>query len=89
MTQIPLAGTGPAPITRQRDQRPGLGRLARDSALMAGRYLRVLRSNPARLIYPLLPLALLHAGEAVASLARCLPRARPARRTYVPKADGT
>ena len=54
MTQIPLAGTGPAPVTRQRDQRPGPGRLVRDSALMAGRYLRVLRGNPARLIYPLL-----------------------------------
>jgi oleandomycin transport system permease protein len=54
MTQVRLAGTEPAPTTRQRDQRPGLGRLVRDSALMAGRYLRVLRSNPARLIYPLL-----------------------------------
>jgi oleandomycin transport system permease protein len=54
MSQVRLAGTGPAPLTKQRDQRPGLGRLVRDSALLAGRYLRVLRSNPARLIYPLL-----------------------------------
>jgi oleandomycin transport system permease protein len=37
-----------------RRERPGPGRLARDSLLIAGRYLRVLRGNPARLIYPLL-----------------------------------
>jgi oleandomycin transport system permease protein len=54
MTQARLAGTGPAPVTRPRDGRPGPGRLVRDSALIAGRYLRVLRGNPARLIYPLL-----------------------------------
>jgi ABC transporter DrrB family efflux protein len=50
-----------ASVTRARAQRqagrrerPGPGRLARDSLLIAGRYLRVLRGNPARLIYPLL-----------------------------------
>jgi ABC transporter DrrB family efflux protein len=37
-----------------RRERPGPGRLARDSLLIAGRHLRVLRGNPARLIYPLL-----------------------------------
>jgi ABC transporter DrrB family efflux protein len=35
-------------------ERPGPGRLVRDSLLIAGRYLRILRGNPARLIYPLL-----------------------------------
>jgi oleandomycin transport system permease protein len=54
MTQASLTGSGPAQAARQRDERPGLGRLARDSALIAGRYLRVLRASPARLIYPLL-----------------------------------
>jgi ABC transporter DrrB family efflux protein len=33
---------------------PGPGRLVRDSLLIAGRHLRVLRGNPGRLIYPLL-----------------------------------
>jgi ABC transporter DrrB family efflux protein len=37
-----------------RRERPGPGRLARDSLLIAGRFLRILRGNPARLIYPLL-----------------------------------
>jgi oleandomycin transport system permease protein len=54
MTQARAAGTGRARVTALRDERPGFGRLARDSALIAGRYLRVLRGSPARLIYPLL-----------------------------------
>jgi ABC transporter DrrB family efflux protein len=41
-------------LSGRRRERPGPGRLARDSLLIAGRYLRVLRGNPARLIYPLL-----------------------------------
>ena len=47
------AGGAAAPALR-RDERPGARRLARDSLLIAGRYLRVLRGNPGRLIYPLL-----------------------------------
>jgi ABC transporter DrrB family efflux protein len=39
--------------------RPGLGQLLRDSMLIAGRHLRVLRASPARLIYPLLQPVLL------------------------------
>jgi ABC transporter DrrB family efflux protein len=41
-------------LSGRRRERPGPGRLARDSLLIAGRYLRILRGNPARLIYPLL-----------------------------------
>jgi ABC transporter DrrB family efflux protein len=54
MMQAKVAGTGAAQAPGIWDERPGLGRLARDSGLIAGRYLRVLRSNPARLIYPLM-----------------------------------
>lgn len=54
MTQARVAGANAAQVTGWRDERPGLGRLVRDSALIAGRYLRVLRGSPARLIYPLL-----------------------------------
>jgi ABC transporter DrrB family efflux protein len=54
MTQARAAGPAPAPAAAVRDGRPGLARLAKDSGLIAGRYLRVLRGNPARLIYPLL-----------------------------------
>jgi oleandomycin transport system permease protein len=54
MTQARVARTGRARVSGLRDERPGFGRLARDSGLIAGRYLRVLRGNPARLIYPLL-----------------------------------
>jgi ABC transporter DrrB family efflux protein len=46
------AGAGRAVGWRR--ETPGPGRLVRDSLLIAGRYLRVLRRNPARLIYPLL-----------------------------------
>jgi hypothetical protein len=54
MTQASLTGSGPAQVAGQRDERPGPGALVRDSGLIAGRYLRVLRASPARLIYPLL-----------------------------------
>ncbi len=54
MTQAGLAGTPAARAAGVRDGRPGLARLARDSGLIAGRYLRVLRGNPARLLYPLM-----------------------------------
>ena len=53
MTQASVTEAAPAPAAR-RDERPGLRRLARDSLLIAGRYLRVLRGSPGRLIYPLL-----------------------------------
>jgi oleandomycin transport system permease protein len=57
MTQIttsdPRAGLA-ARGWRGRRERPGPDRLARDSLLIAGRYLRVLRGNPGRLIYPLM-----------------------------------
>jgi ABC transporter DrrB family efflux protein len=51
-----MAGTGrlDGGLGGGRRERPGPGRLARDSLLIAGRYLRILRGNPARLIYPLL-----------------------------------
>jgi ABC transporter DrrB family efflux protein len=54
MTQARVAGTGPAQVAGVRDEPPGLARLVRDSGLIAGRYLRVLRGSPARLIYPIL-----------------------------------
>ena len=54
MTQASVSGRGSARAAGQRDERPGIGRLVRDSALIAGRHLRVLRASPARLIYPLL-----------------------------------
>jgi ABC transporter DrrB family efflux protein len=41
-------------IAAGRREAPGPGRLVRDSLLIAGRHLRVLRGNPGRLIYPLL-----------------------------------
>jgi ABC-2 type transport system permease protein/oleandomycin transport system permease protein len=56
MTQVTTAGAGtgpPAQAGGRRDERPGLRRLARDSLLIAGRYQRVLRGSPGRLIYPL------------------------------------
>jgi ABC transporter DrrB family efflux protein len=53
MTQARAAGTA-AQAAAVRDGRPGLARLGRDSGLIAGRYLRVLRANPARLLYPLM-----------------------------------
>ena len=46
-----VAGAGPA---GRGAAAPGRRRLVRDSGLIAGRYLRVLRGNPGRLIYPLL-----------------------------------
>jgi ABC transporter DrrB family efflux protein len=54
MTQASWTGAGPAREVRRRDERPGPGRLVRDSGLIAGRYLRVLRASPVRLMYPLL-----------------------------------
>ncbi len=45
---------GAGRVAGGRRETPGPGRLVRDSLLIAGRYLRVLRRNPARLIYPLL-----------------------------------
>ena len=54
MTGASVMSAGTGRLDRGRRERPGPGRLARDSLLMAGRYLRVLRGNPARLIYPLL-----------------------------------
>jgi len=45
---------GAGRVAGQQRETPGPGRLVRDSLLIAGRYLRVLRRNPARLIYPLL-----------------------------------
>jgi ABC transporter DrrB family efflux protein len=63
VTQVTTAGTAAEPPTRaggRRDERPGLRRLVRDSVLIAGRYQRVLRGSPGRLIYPLLqPAAIL------------------------------
>jgi ABC transporter DrrB family efflux protein len=44
----------PAGIASPRREVPGPGRLVRDSLLITGRHLRVLRGNPGRLIYPLL-----------------------------------
>jgi len=54
MTGASVTRARPGRLDRGRRERPGPGRLARDSLLIAGRYLRVLRGNPARLIYPLL-----------------------------------
>jgi ABC transporter DrrB family efflux protein len=47
LAQTPLVVVG-------RREAPGPGQLVRDSLLIAGRHLRVLRGNPGRLIYPLL-----------------------------------
>jgi oleandomycin transport system permease protein len=44
----------PAGVAASRREVPGSGRLVRDSLLIAGRHLRVLRGNPGRLIYPVL-----------------------------------
>jgi len=54
MTQARITGAGPARVAVRPDGLPGLGLLIRDSMLIAGRHLRVLRGNPGRLIYPLL-----------------------------------
>jgi ABC-2 type transport system permease protein/oleandomycin transport system permease protein len=54
MTDARITGAGPGRIVGWRSERPGAGRLARDSLLIAGRHLRVLRGNFGRLIYPLL-----------------------------------
>jgi ABC transporter DrrB family efflux protein len=54
MTAARITGTGPGRIAGRQRERPGAGRLARDSLLIAGRHLRVLRGNLGRLIYPLL-----------------------------------
>jgi oleandomycin transport system permease protein len=54
MTQIGASDARPGLAVRGRRERPGPDRLARDSLLIAGRYLRVLRGNPGRLIYPLM-----------------------------------
>jgi ABC transporter DrrB family efflux protein len=54
MTQAATGGARPSLIAGRRRERPGLDRLARDSLLIAGRYLRVLRGNPGRMIYPLM-----------------------------------
>jgi ABC transporter DrrB family efflux protein len=54
MTAESIAGAGPGPIAGRWRERPGAGRLARDSLLIAGRHLRVLRESPGRLIFPLL-----------------------------------
>jgi oleandomycin transport system permease protein len=48
-----LAQAPPRGVTFGRET-PGAGRLVRDSLLIAGRHLRVLRGSPGRLIYPLL-----------------------------------
>ena len=48
-----LAGVQPGAVAVQREV-PGPGRLLRDSLLVAGRHLRVLRGSPGRLIYPLM-----------------------------------
>ncbi len=56
MTSAEITGAGPGRAPREL---PGAGRLVRDSRLIAGRYLRVLRGSPARLIYPLLQPVLL------------------------------
>ncbi len=48
-----VAGTSPG-VAMPRREVPGPGRLVRDSLLIAGRHLRVLRGSPGRLIYPLL-----------------------------------
>lgn len=44
----------PPGVVAGRREGPGPSRLVRDSLLIAGRHLRVLRGNPGRLIYPLL-----------------------------------
>jgi ABC transporter DrrB family efflux protein len=54
MTAESITGVGPGPIAGRWRERPGAGRLARDSLLIAGRHLRVLRESPGRLIFPLL-----------------------------------
>ena len=54
MTAESITGAGPSPIVGRWRERPGVGRLARDSLLIAGRHLRVLRESPGRLIFPLL-----------------------------------
>lgn len=54
MTEARITRVGPIQLAGRRRERPGPGRLPRDSLLIAGRYLRVLRGNPGRLIYPLL-----------------------------------
>jgi oleandomycin transport system permease protein len=54
MTGAGVSSVGTDRIADRRRERPGPGRLARDSLLIAGRHLRVLRGNPGRLIYPLL-----------------------------------
>jgi ABC transporter DrrB family efflux protein len=49
------AGLAPPPgVAVERREMPGPGRLVRDSLLIAGRHLRVLRGSPGRLLYPLL-----------------------------------
>jgi len=54
MTQATTGGARRSLVAGRPRERPGLDRLARDSLLIAGRYLRVLRGNPGRLIYPLM-----------------------------------
>ena len=54
MTAESITRAGPGPIADRWRERPGAGRLARDSLLIAGRHLRVLRQSPGRLIFPLL-----------------------------------
>jgi ABC transporter DrrB family efflux protein len=54
MTEARIAEAGRGRIAGWRSERPGAARLARDSLLIAGRHLRVLRGNLGRLIYPLL-----------------------------------
>jgi len=54
MTEITTGGARSGLVAGGRRERPGADRLARDSLLIAGRYLRVLRGNPGRLIYPLM-----------------------------------
>ncbi len=54
MTAASITRAGPGPIAGRWRERPGAGRLARDSLLIAGRHLRVLRQSPGRLIFPLL-----------------------------------
>jgi ABC transporter DrrB family efflux protein len=54
MTEARITGVGQRRLAERRREGPGPGRVARDSLLIAGRHLRVLRGNPGRLIYPLL-----------------------------------
>jgi oleandomycin transport system permease protein len=54
MTDARITGARPGRIVGWRSEQPGARRLARDSLLIAGRHLRVLRGNLGRLIYPLL-----------------------------------